>query len=176
MSEEFPFVENPEAVWGGEPLEQSQQNQEDQVSESQMAQAIALAEQGQSIEQIIGGLFANLPEHVKQQIRQRLAQAVQEKEARDHQMAQQTQEKQEKKAFSKLFSLSMLSGVISKETLERVQVLFSKNPNLKVEVSRQGRQMIEKGVQPDMEAIAQSSAVASPGIAQTQQKQKEAQR
>lgn len=172
--DDFPFSENPADAWGGGSINQQE---EEPVSEADMARAISLVEQGNAIDQVIGGLFGNLPEHIKQKIMQKLQQVAQEKQAREHEMARQTREKsQERKmGFSKLFNLSVISSVISRETIEKIQMLFSQNPQLRQEIGHHGMQMLERGVQPEIDVNANLSG-PSNAISQDKAKQQQQQR
>lgn len=155
---------------------QFRSEEEEQAAEEAFAQAVRAIEAGQAIEQVLNG-FDKLPEHVRQKLRRRLQQVAQEKEMREHEMARQTREKQQGKAgFSKLFSMSMLGGVISRETIEKVQMLFAQRPQLRQEVSQQGHKMIRNGVEPDIQFQPSQQAV-SPSVAagadKAQQKDKQ---
>ena len=173
-NDDFPFIENPMDASGGDVRSQDQAQEDEQTSEADMVKAISLVEQGQAIDQVISGLFANLPEHIKQQIRQKLQQAVQEKQARDIEMARETREKVEAKkmGLGKLFGLGMLSSVIAKETLEKIQLLFSQNPSVQQQVKHAGLHMLDKGVQPELEHVEQTPTMA-PTVGVAQQKDRE---
>jgi hypothetical protein len=136
---------------------------DEQASEADMARAIALVESGQSIEQVIGSLFDALPEHVKQKIRVRLQEALAEKDRREHEMARRTRELSEERAAHKLFNLSFLSGLIAKETLEKIQAIFRHNPAVATEIKRQGNELTRQGVQAAREPVSETQlGVMSP--------------
>ncbi len=161
-----PDAENTDA-WTFRNLEEAQ------AAESAFQYAIAAVQSGQSIQQVLNGI--EIPEYLKQKLMRRLEQILQEKEIRDHEMAAQTRQKTAEKAtgVSRLFSLSMIAGLISKETLEKIQRLFSQNPQLAKTVKEQGAVLLRNGAQPDLEfKPGQSISAPSPGIAKSQQQQR----
>ena len=149
--------------------------QEEQNAEEAFSQAAMAIEAGQSVEQALGaGDLAKMPEHLKRKIRVRLQQLAQEKIHKEHEMARQTREKvqKNKSGVSRLFSLGMLSNVISRETIERVQQLFSQQPHLKQELNRQGQTMIKSGMEMAETANKMPTAPSS-SINVSQRKNKE---
>lgn len=160
--------------------EEEAQNQRDQQEEEQQTEAafeaaMQLIAAGQGVEQILGsGDFANLPEHIKQQLRARLQQAAAQREMQQHEMAKQTREKtMAAKAVGKLFTLGMMSGLISKSTMDKINALFAQQPHLQQQIQMTGQALLQAGAQPDIE-FAKSSvkivgkAVATPQIEQQQ--------
>jgi hypothetical protein len=147
--------------------------EEEQQEEAAFEAAMEMLLGGQGVEQILGGgAFAQLPEHVKQRIRARLQQAQAQREMQQHEMAQQTRaQSQEKTGIAKLFSMSVLGGIISQTTMEKINALFTQQPHLQQQIQLQGQTLIQAGTQPDIE-FAKSSvqiAGASPATPQVQQ-------
>ena len=146
-------------------VEQRDQQSEEEKTEAAFEQAMQLLASGQSVEQIMDGI--NLPEHLKQQIRQKLQQAAAEKQRREHEMAQQTRQKQEEsKSFGKLFSLSAMASFISKRTMEKIQAIFAQQPHLEQQIKMQGQALLKAGAEPDMEFARSSVQIGgqSPNV------------
>jgi len=155
--------------------QQRTQQDEQQFEEEAFEFAMQLLLGGQGVEQILSsGDFAQVPEHIKQKIRARLQQAAAEREMRQHEMAQQTREQQtEKRSAIKLFTLGMMSGLISKVTFDKINALFTQQPHLQQQVRLQGENLLRAGAQPDVE-FAKSTvqiavqAPATPSLGQGQ--------
>ena len=101
---------------------------ESSETDAAMQQAISLLESGLSLNAIIESLFASLPEPEKQRILHRLQAIQQEREARQHAMAQQTREKSAEHTTRKLMGLSFLTGILSRESIEKIQQLPCAKP------------------------------------------------
>ncbi len=151
------------------------QANDEQETEAAFEAAMQLMAAGQGVEQILsGGQFAAMPEHIKQQIRARLQQAAIQREMQQVEMARQTREKgMAAKAASKLFSLGMMSGIISKDTMERINTLFAQQPNLQQQIQMQGQTLLKAGASPDLEFAKStvqvvSRAPSTPAVAQQQ--------
>lgn len=146
--------------------------QEEQATEEAFNQAVSLVLSGQSIAQVLDGM--NLPEAVKDQLRKRLQQAVQEKEIREHRMAQETREVAAEKtsAIGKFFSMSMIASAISKNALERIQKVFGQNPTLANQVKEQGRILLKSGAMPDLD-FKPGQSVSAPTVGIGKGKQQE---
>jgi hypothetical protein len=136
--------------------------QEEQASEEAFNQCIAMVLGGANIQQMLDSL--NLPENLKQKLIRRLQQAYHEKQMREHQMSQETREKSaEKSGIGKLFSMSMIASVISKQTLDKLNRLFSQNPQLANSVKEQGAALLRNGVAPDL-AFKEGQSISAPII------------
>jgi hypothetical protein len=137
--------------------------EETQLAEAILAKALAAVESGQNVEQVLAG--ANLPEHIKQKMRRRLMQVLQEKSDREHAMARETREKSAERSsgVGKLFSMSMLAGFISKQTIEKLQTIFAKEPQLAQQVKEQGAKLLMNGVSPDLDFKA-GQAISAPTV------------
>jgi hypothetical protein len=144
----------------------------EQASDSAVAQAIMLVQGGQAIDRVME-LFADLPEPLKQKIRLRLQAAALEKEAREHEMARQTREKAADKSTGKF--LGLFSGLIAKETLEKLQVLFMNNPLLLNEVRRLGQDLTRRGVESIRSNVseAQLGELSAPTVGVAVERDKE---
>lgn len=136
--------------------------QEEQATEEAFNMCISMVLGGANIQQVVDSL--NLPENLKQKLIRRLQQAYHEKQMREHQMAKETQEKSaEKSGIGKLFSMSMLASVISKQTLDKLNRIFSQNPQLASTVKAQGAALLRNGVQPDL-AFKEGQSISAPVI------------
>ncbi len=154
------------------------QQEETEMEETAFEAASQLIEMGHGIEQILGsGSFVKLPEQLKQKLRARLEQLAIAAQQKQHEMAQETREKaQEKGGITKLFSLGMLSSIISKATLDKINALFAQQPHIQQQVQLQGQNLLQAGAQPDIEfaksnvQIAAKPGMAAPAQDQTQQR------
>lgn len=136
--------------------------QEEQASEEAFNMCISMVLGGANIQQVVDNL--NLPDHLKQKLIRRLQQAQHEKQIREHQMAQETREKSaEKSGIGKLFSMSMIASVISKQTMDKLNRLFSQNPQLANSVKEQGATLLRNGVTPDL-AFKEGQSISAPII------------
>jgi prepilin-type N-terminal cleavage/methylation domain-containing protein len=148
--------------------------QEEQATEEAFNMCISLVLGGSNIQQLVESL--NLPEPLKQKLMRRLQQAYQEKQMREHQMAKETREKSaEKTGISKLFSMSMLASVISKQTLDKLNRLFAQNPQLSEVVRAQGAILLKNGLEPDLN-FKEGQSISAPVIAVGKQRGVEQQR
>ncbi len=154
------------------------QQEEDQNTEAAFEAAMQLIAAGQGVEQILGGGdFANMPEHVKQQLRARLQQVAVQREMQQAEMARQTREKgMAAKAVSKLFSLGMMSGIISKGTMDKINALFTQQPHLQQQIQMTGQALLKAGAAPDIEFAKSTVQIAgraagTPTIEKQQQQQ-----
>ena len=154
------------------------QQEEEQNIEAAFEAAMQLIAAGQGVEQILGsGDFANLPEHVKQQLRARLQQVSAQREMQQAEMAKETRQKGiAAKAVGKLFSLGMMSGLISKSTMDKINALFTQQPHLQQQIQMTGQALLKAGAQPDVEFAKSTVQIASraastPAVSQDQTKQ-----
>lgn len=161
----------------GEDNKLRSQEDEQQEAESAFEAAMQLVAAGQSIEQILGsGDFANMPEHIKQQLRGRLQQVAVEREMQQHEMAQKTREQaQEKGAIAKLFTLGMMGSIISKATMEKIQALFAQQPHLQQQIQLQGQNLLKAGAAPDIEFSKSTVQIVTPAINTPAQQQAQTQ-
>lgn len=149
--------------------------EEEQFAQAVLARALSAVESGQNVEQVLSEF--NLPENIKQKLRRKLAQVLQEKSDREHAMARETREKSAERSsgLGKLFNMSMLAGFISKQTIEKLQMVFSQNPQLSNQVKEQGARLLMNGVSPDLE-FKQGQSISAPtvgvGLGKNQQQQR----
>jgi len=155
------------------------QQEEEQETEAAFEAAMQLIAAGQEVEQVLGGGdFANLPEHIKQQLRARLQQVAAQREMQQHEMAKQTREKGlAAKAVGKLFSLGMMSGIISKGTMDKINAMFAQQPNLQQQIQMTGQTLLKAGATPDIEFAKSnvqiaSKAASTPAVQQEQEQQR----
>lgn len=138
--------------------------EEQQLAEAVLAKAMAAVESGQNPEEVLAS--ANLPENVKQKLRRKLKQALQEKAARAPQAT--TQE-----VATKRFSMSGILNLIPKQTLEKIQAIFAKNPQLANQVKELGAKLAMNGVSPDLDfKPGQSISAPTVGVGKSQQQQR----
>ena len=146
-----------------EPTQLSQE-QEGEIEESAFEAAMQLVAKGMGVEQILGTeLFTQLPEHLKQKLRARLQEVAIAEQQKQHEMAKQTREQAESKGFgfAKLFSLSAISNLISKDTLDKINALFAQQPHLQQQIQLQGQNLIRAGATPDLEFAKSNVQVVS---------------
>ncbi len=155
---------------------QANDQQSDQDVDQLLAVALPALESGQGVEQILGGQFANLPEHIKQALRARMNEHLAQKAAQEHEMARQTREKMaEKKEAGVAFSLTMAAQLITRETFDKIKGIFSKRPDIAQQVEKYGQVLARHGVTPDMVRVttAQLGEMSPPVVGVAQQKGQE---
>lgn len=164
-------------------LRQQTQAADDQQTDQDVDQLLEMAlpglESGVGVEQILSSMFANLPEHIKQQLRARMNEHIAQKAAKEHEMARQTREKvQEQQVSKKLFSLSMAAQLISKETFDKIKGIFTKQPDLARQIEQYGEVLARHGVTPEMVKLttAQLGELAPPAVGKGQARGQEQQR
>lgn len=167
----------PAAVTAEDDSNLRDQQEEEQENEAAFEAAMQLIAAGQSVEQVMGN-FANLPEHIKQQLRARLQQAAAQREMQQHEMAKETRQKGlAAKAVGKLFSLGMMSGIISKGTMDKINALFVQQPHLQQQIQMTGQTLLKAGATPDIEFAKSSVQIATrapstPAVTQQQEQQR----
>ncbi len=141
---------------------------DDQTVETCLEMALPGLESGVAPDTIINAMFANLPEHVKQMLRQRMAAWSIERDNRQHEMARQTREKTTRASGMSraAFDLAAAAALISEATMERIKKIFMSQPNLAQSIMREGERLLNMGVAADTVRITEASLgrISAPAI------------
>lgn len=131
---------------------------DDQTVEKCLEMALPGLESGVSPDTIINAMFANLPEHVKQMLRQRMGGWAIERDNRLHEMARQTREKAQASGIARaVFDLTAAAALISEATMERIKKIFQMRPDLAQSIMREGERLLNVGVMADKVRITEAS-------------------
>ena len=146
--------------------------QDDQTVESALEMALPAIESGIAPDTIINAMFANLPEHLKQQLRQRMGQAVAARDARQHEMHKETQEKSARATGVRraIADLTAIAALISEETMDRIKKLFLARPDIAQAITKEGQNLVRFGVTPEMIRLSETQLgqLSPPAIGQGQ--------
>ncbi len=151
---------------------------DEQTVEQCMEMALPGLEAGVAPDTIINAMFGNLPEHVKQMLRQRMGAYVIEKNNREIEIAKQTRAAGDQSLLKRVtFDLAAAAALISEATMERIKKLFMSQPNLAQAITREGALLMQFGVMPDKTRMTEASLgrLSPPpiGIVQGQTRQTE---
>lgn len=129
--------------------------EEAQLAEAVMQKAMAAIDSGQNPEQVLAAV--NMPEAVKQKIRRRLREAMQQREAARSAPAPAAQ------APAKRFGMAAIINLIPKPALDKIQAIFAKNPTLANQVKEQGAKLLMHGVTPDLD-FKPGQSISAPTV------------
>ena len=153
----------------------AQAQSDQQTVESCLELALPALESGIAPDTIINAMFGNLPEHVKQMLRQRMGQAIAQRDARQHEAHKDLQDKQRASGLRRVFDMAGIAALISEETMERIKKLFNARPDLAQSITREGHKLLQFGVTPDMVRLSeiQLGQLSPPAIGQGQGRTRE---
>jgi DNA-binding TFAR19-related protein (PDSD5 family) len=143
--------------------------EDEQTVESCLEMALPALESGIAPDTIINAMFANLPEHIKVMLRQRMGQAIAARDARQHEMHKETVERS-RGGVRRLFDMAAIAALISEETLEKIKKLFLNRPDLAQSITREGQRLLNNGVVPEMVRLSETQLgqLSPPAIGQGQ--------